>query len=341
MRAAVNGSTPNPGLMQDRAPTDLRRKIVFMFSGQGSQYYQMGRDLYRSSAVFREWMHKLDAVVSHRVGRSVIREIYRPDRGEVDEFDDIYLSSSAIVMVEYALARHLMDLGVRPSLTLGVSLGTFSAASVSGMLDIFDALSAVLKMAEITAANCAPGAMIAVVDSAGAISDRTMGGCCEVAALNLASHFVLSVQKSRLAEIEAFLHRRDVPYQILPVKFAFHSKWIDGAEASYKAVLQDLKLRTATIPMACAMRGTIVSNLSRDHLWDVARQPIRFPQVMNIVERSGPCLYVDTGPSGTLATLLKYILPQGSRSLSKTTLRPFAGDEFDPTFDGLAGQVAT
>src|SRR6266404_8409287 len=118
----------------------MHKPTVFMFSGQGSHYFQMGRALYESNPVFAHWLDRMDKVVHDLTGRSVLTVLYG-ERSKAEPFVDITATHPAIFMVEYALAQALMEKGVVPDYTLGTSLGSFAAASVSGCLSMEDALS--------------------------------------------------------------------------------------------------------------------------------------------------------------------------------------------------------
>ena len=93
----------------------MSARTVFMFSGQGSQYFQMGKPLFEGNAVFRHWMIRLDGLAREISGKSVIDAIYSSGKAEV--FDRTLLTHPAIFMIEYSLARCLMHEGVKPDLT--------------------------------------------------------------------------------------------------------------------------------------------------------------------------------------------------------------------------------
>ena len=99
-------------------------ETVFMFSGQGSQYFQMGRELFEKNETFRDWMIRLDDIPRHVSGKSVIEVLYSDVYGKGDRFDRTLLTHPAIFMVEYSLAETLVEAGVRPDMVLGVSLGS-------------------------------------------------------------------------------------------------------------------------------------------------------------------------------------------------------------------------
>ncbi|MGC5771796.1 acyltransferase domain-containing protein [Paenibacillus pabuli] len=89
----------------------MKENIIFMFSGQGSQYIQAGKELYRSYPVFCQWMLQMDRWVQDIGGRSIIQELYDSNRSYSNDFEETLITHPAIYMLEYALARTLMDRG--------------------------------------------------------------------------------------------------------------------------------------------------------------------------------------------------------------------------------------
>lgn len=67
----------------------MNEPLVFMFSGQGSQYYHMGKELFKENIVFRQSMHEMDAMAARRIGTSIVEEIYHPAKRVSDPFDSI------------------------------------------------------------------------------------------------------------------------------------------------------------------------------------------------------------------------------------------------------------
>lgn len=90
----------------------MNEPLVFMFSGQGSQYYHMGKELFKENIVFRQSMHEMDAMAARRIGTSIVEEIYHPAKRVSDPFDSILFSHPAIFMVEYSLYKVLEDRGI-------------------------------------------------------------------------------------------------------------------------------------------------------------------------------------------------------------------------------------
>ncbi|MFP5391167.1 MAG: acyltransferase domain-containing protein [Gammaproteobacteria bacterium] len=309
----------------------LKRKTVFLFSGQGSQYYQMGRDLYDSNPIFRASMDRMDQLVRERLGTSVVQAVYGP-HGKADPFDDIRLTHPAIFMVEFALAQAAMALGIRPDLTLGVSLGTFAALAIGGRLSAEAALARVLEQALAIEAHSPPGGMIAVLGEPDLYHRSPfLQARSVIAGINFSGHFVLSAPQHHLAEIRAFLARADVVHQSVTVRYPFHSPWMEPVRTKLSGYTEVGHRLDASLPVICCATGGALQELPEDYFWQVMRNEMSFQREIDRLEPSGPFNYVDLSPSGTLATLLKYLLPKASASSSIAIMTPFG-----QTSDALA-----
>jgi bacillaene synthase trans-acting acyltransferase len=308
-----------------RAPTPL--STVFMFSGQGSQYFQMGRDLFEHDRTFRDVMVHLDDLARPWAGTSVVEALYDDGHRKSDPFDRTLLTHPAIFMIEYALAQSLMHAGVCPDMVLGVSLGSFAAAAVAGFLGVDAALTAVMRQAIAIEDACEPGGMIAVLADPALFAEDFLSNHAELAAVNWSSHFVVSARRADLAAIESALRARHVVYQRLPVSFPFHSQWIDAAKAPFASSARSIVRTTGRLPLVCCDQAVVLTELPDEFFWHVVRHPIRFREAIARLEQQGARRYIDVGPSGTLATFLKYGLPAHSRSTVHAILTPYSFDQ--------------
>lgn len=302
----------------------MHSKTVFMFSGQGSQYFQMGKQLFESNPVFRDWMLHLDGLVNRLCGHGVVQAIYGSPKSE--EFSKTALTHPAIFMIEYSLAQCLMDQGLHPDLTLGASLGSFAAAAVGGHLGAEEALAAVVEQARTFAATCGRGSMVAVLAEPALFDQPWLGQWSELSGVNLKNHFSVSAPQGALPGLEQALRDRGVTFQRLAVEHAYHSRWIEGAAAPYLQYLRTLPQRRGALRLVCCEQARTLQELPADFFWRVVRHPIRFKDTVEHLERQGPWHYIDVGPSGTLATFVKYLLEPGSASTAAPTLTPFGQD---------------
>ncbi|HEX8617962.1 MAG TPA: acyltransferase domain-containing protein [Thermoanaerobaculia bacterium] len=303
-----------------------RAETVFMFSGQGSQYYQMGRDLFEHDATFRRTMLRLDDLVRQIAGRSVVEQLYSEQNRKSDSFDRTLLTHPAIFMVEYSLAQTLITSGIVPDAVMGVSLGSFAAATVAGFMSVDDALTAVVRQAIAFEESCVPGGMMAVLAEPALYGEEFLRRDSELAAINFASHFVVSAKRPELDALEAALKGRGIGHQRLPVSFPYHSRWVEEARVPFQSFMRSIRYAQGSLPLVCCDDTGTLSELSPEYFWNVVRRPIRFRETTARLEQEGPRRYIDVGPAGTLATFLKYGLPATTRSTVHSILTPYGTD---------------
>ena len=295
-----------------------------MFSGQGSQYFHMGKELLDSSAVFREWMQRLDRHVYALTGQSCLTVIYDSGKSIGDVFDLTAFTHPSIFMVEYALARTLIAKNIVPEYILGASLGEFCALVLAGCLSWEEALLLVVKQAGIAEQKCEPGGMLAILDNPENFDRYTfLHTQCELAAVNFPSHFVVSGLTSKLENIKHELRIRNAVFQDIWIKQAFHSKNIDPVKNDFQAALSNVRFKKPQIPLISCTTGGLITDIPQYHLWDVCRKPVKFQKTIAALENENNFLYLDLGPSGTLATFVKYNLADKSDSVTLPTLTPY------------------
>jgi bacillaene synthase trans-acting acyltransferase len=300
------------------------RSLVLMFSGQGSQYYQMGRAFFDGNAKFRSELLRLDAVATRLVGRSMVDILYHDNRKKDEPFEAIQLTSAAIFMIEYALVRTLLDDGFKPNYLLAASLGVYAAAAAADVLDPADALECITRASTVYETRCPKGAMIAILGRPALHRElRALQDYSDVAAVNFDGHFVVSTLEKHVDQITSELDRNGVAFQKIPVSYPFHSRWMDGCADAAQAIFATLTYREPRIPIICCSQTTVVGPISSAAIWNAVRKPIEFQQSIAKLEMHGPCSYVDVGPAGTLATFLKYALPSTSASKAHPILSPF------------------
>ena len=294
-----------------------------MFSGLGSQYYQMGRDLYESGGTFARWMRYFDEFLLDNFNRSVLASLYG-DRTISDPLVNSALSHPAVFMVETALAFELIERGIQPDITLGVSIGSFAAATVAGHLPAVDALTLVVRQAEALEHCCPKGRMVAILANTRLFQDGMLRECSVIAAHNFDSHFVISAKAEALPAIEANLRSQGVTFQSLPVEFAYHSPWIEEARIEFEDAVSAIRLDSGRIPVVCCAHADELKELPSGFFWKAVRCPIMFHKTIMKLEGKGAFAYVDVGPSGTLATLLKYVVPSNGHSTAHKIIAPFS-----------------
>lgn len=297
-----------------------------MYSGQGSQYYNMAADFYEKDPIFREWMDKLDVIAHDIIGESIISKIYDTTKRKNEMFTRTLYTHPALFMVQFSLSKSLISKGIQPDYVLGTSLGEFVSIAISQVLSIRQCMECVLKQAQIFESYCLSGSMLAILHSPNIYKETPLiFENSELIGINFNSHFVISGESKKIKDIQEHLKNNNIISQMLPVSIAFHSSKIDNAKNAYMDVIMNKTYSKPSIPFVSSVYGSIVDEIPKSYLWEVARQPMEFPRTIEKLETKHNNIYIDLGPGGTLANFAKRNLTPESKSEIISIITPFGG----------------
>lgn len=305
----------------------MYRPVIFMFAGQGSHYYQMGRTLFERNEVFTASMKHLDRLAQHWIGGSVIERLYDPAKGSGHKFDQTLFSHPAIYMVERSLTHALENRGIIPDAVIGAGIGEFAAASAAGILSENEAFEAVCMQAKAVESRCAKGGMLAILHHPDTYQMtpalRTNGS---IAAVYQDNYFVISGTEGEMEAAEIALSQQSLMHQRLPVSNGFHSPAIDQAGADCRTHLQQLNCRTPQILYYSGSRGGLMNEWHPDYFWEVIRNKVRVSESLSLViNRYKEGMFIDLSPFGSMVSLMNML--EGGRDRERhSILTPFHQD---------------
>jgi trans-AT polyketide synthase/acyltransferase/oxidoreductase domain-containing protein len=298
---------------------------VFMFAGQGSQFYGMGRELRTAHPVFDRTLRSLDTMFADAGLPGQLDELYRTDRALRDPFDRFAHTHPAILMVELGLLDVLLAEGITPDCVLGTSLGEYAAAATAGVLDREDLIRAVAAQVQLTEDLCPPGGMLAVLGDVTRFDPQLpRWRKLELAAVNYGRHFVVSGAPDALDAAERALAAEGTACQRLPVRYAFHSAQVDVVAEPYQRMMATVPLDTPKVDLVSCATGAVTDVVTPEHMWNTVRGPIRFQEAIRTLEaQHDGAHYIDLGPSPTLANFAAQSFRSGSGAQAQALLDPF------------------
>jgi bacillaene synthase trans-acting acyltransferase len=300
------------------------KKLVWMFAGQGAQYYQMGRELYDNEPSFREFLEKGDRLAQWLINESLLEIIYRARSDRFEPFRRLLYTHPAIMLFQCAMAEMLLRKGLCPDYVLGYSLGEYTSLVVSGVLTFEEAFVAVVKQAALIEYCVQPGGMLVILESP-AVIDRypAMFRECIVAGHNFRTNFVVSGPRTAIRELQQFLKKTGTTAIDLPIDWPFHSPLMEAVSRPYGDVLNRLQFSAPRIPIITATKSSFWDRPSAESLWEVTFTPVRFEDTIAWLESLGHYFYADLGPSGSMATAVKYNLGSDTQSEFLALVTPF------------------
>jgi len=304
----------------------MKKQIVFMFSGQGSQYYQMGKELYENNTQFRFWMDHCEEIVSPLIQTSLIDVLYRGKK-KSESFDNILYTNPALLCIEYSLFKVLKEMDIQPDFLMGYSLGEIIAAVVSDTISLEDGIQLVVDIARLAEKKTQPAEMMAIMESKKIMTDYPdLFRHCWLTGTNFKDNFVVCGLSNAIQHLKENLNKKNITIQILPVRYGFHTELIDPIEEECKQLVRSVKRSSGRIPIISSLKSDPIHEWNEDYLWEVFRYPVNFEQTVNKLLNKGEYIFIDLGPSGSLATFVKYILPVNSGSTSLPMINPFGND---------------
>lgn len=297
-----------------------------MFSGQGSQYYRMGKELYENHLGFKGWMDHCDEIVHPLIGISLLDVIYRQgNKGE--PFDRILYTNPGLLCIQYSLARLLIESDVRPDYLLGYSLGEITASIVSGAVSLEDGIRLVVDFAALLEAKTQPARMLAIIESEDIMMRfPSLFENCWLTGRIFQNNFVVSGLPKDIHNLKKVLNQKNIMSQELPVNYGFHTELIDSLEAGFKELVRGINLSPVNIPIISSFMAGKIQEVDEEYFWKLVRYPVEFGKAIRMMLQKGDFIFIDAGPSGSLATSVKYLLPSNSNSLYLETINQFGRD---------------
>ena len=319
------GETAN-NVISDQA--GLEKRAVFLFTGQGSQYVGMGRQLYDTQPVFRQALERCDGLLQDVLGRSLLDILY-PASEPDSPLNEIQFAQPAQFAIEYALAELWQSWGVMPSVVMGHSVGEYAAACAAGVFSLEDGLKLVAARGRLMQSVAQSGEMATVFGPAARIAQaiRPYSDKVAIAAINGPESVVISGDKTAVEAVIDSLKPERIRARRLQVTTASHSPLMDGLLDAFMQTARQVTYHAPQVDFVSGLTGQLAGGeIAAPEYWRRhMRETVQFYPAMQTLQELGYRLFVEIGPAPNL-------LEMGQRCISVTagrwlpSLRPGHGD---------------
>ena len=277
---------------------------VFVFCGQGPQWWAMGRQLMTTDPSYRETLQQIAAVMDPVSGWSLVAELSAAE--PASRLSETEIAQPAIFAVQVSICASLAARGVEPAAVVGHSVGEIAAAHIAGALTLEQAARIVVHRGRVMQRATGHGRMVAATLTAGDAAEivRKYPGRLSIAAINAPQSIVLAGDTNAIEDAVRGLEYSNTTHRMLPVNYAFHSHQMLQFGPELLALIRNESAKAPVLPFISSVTGSAAQSLSAEYWVGNLTQPVHFAAAIRACEDAGYDTYIEIGPHPVLSTYI-------------------------------------
>jgi len=298
-----------------------KRKVVFVFPGQGSQWLGMGQRLLKEEPIFYNAIERCEKAFSPFVNWSLKQQLQAEEHDS--RLDEINVIQPTLFAIEVALAELWRSWGVEPDAVVGHSMGEVAAAYIANALSLEDAALVICTRSRLMKRVSGKGAMAVVeltLDQA-RVALSGYEGRISIAVSNGPRSTVISGDPEALKEVITRLQSQEIFYRFVKVDVAAHSPHMDALQPELEEALASIQAQAPTIPLYATVTGKLVDfPLDASYWGKNLRQPVLFSNAIEQLTDDGHSVFIECSPHPILLSAIEQIYHTETSHITRITI---------------------
>lgn len=292
------------------------RRLAFTFSGQGGQWWAMGRKLLTGEPAYRAFVDEFDAVLKPWTGWSIAEEVLKDE--DKTRINDADVTQASIFTMQVGLYRMWRERGLTPELLVGHSFGEVATTYIAGCIDLETCARIIYHRGLIPHGSTRRGAMATL----GITYDQLApllpdDGSVVVAAYNGPTAQTISGMEAPVDAVLAEVRRLfpDVTARRLTMDFGWHSPHLDDCEAKFREGLGEVSWKSPSVPIVSTVTAMLETRFDSEYWWQNLRQPVNYKKAIDFCLDLGIDAFLELGPHRTVTPLIHGIAQERNASV--------------------------
>ncbi len=300
--AVINRSTSN-------------KKIVFLYSGGGSQYPGMFKGFYTENKYFKKYMDQCNQIYKNQTQNNLLEKIFSSD----NTVHEMRYTQVALFFVEYSLSKMWMDYGLTPNLLIGHSTGEYIAACLAEIFTLEDAIQLITIRGELMYSLPKNGTMAAIFTDETTVQNNIKNiKNVTIAAVNTPEQTVISGTEKQVQKVCQLFKEKGIDTKKLDVSLAAHSPLMKPMLTEFENVSKKIKYHVPTKNIRSSVTGKdITLEMTTWHYWSThILSTVKFCTTIQSIHNSNDYIFLEVGPSPTLITIVEQITKDGAEIIA-------------------------
>ena len=279
---------------------------IFVFSGNGSQWPGMGKELLGKNSDFTQAITKVDSLISGLQEWSILDVLRNPEKYE-NAFSYTEKSQPLLFAIQVGIVEALRAKGIVPQAVIGHSVGEVAAAWACGALAIEDAVTVIhfRSLLQAPFRNTGHMAVANIGEKEAEALLLPFGDLVAIAAVNSSKSLTLAGEEKALREVIVLCKKQRISAKLIDLPYPFHTRFTEGIRQDLLTALSDIHPQESRIPFLSTVKGHAASSpLDGEYWWQNVRRQVVFHDTMNQALQNGFRLFMEVGPNPILGSYM-------------------------------------